>query len=121
MRDTVCLTDDWMSCADDFKWLAIETHVGFSTKFDGVMGMQSGADGDTSRLYIPYLFEKDVISENVFSFYLTDTSETSYIDFGTPNTSVMKYHEDGEEGIVWLDIVEDDPWWTNYITGFYWG
>ena len=22
---------------------------------------------------------------------------------------------------MWLDIVDDDPWWTNYITGFYWG
>ena len=83
--------------------------------------MQSGAHGDTSRQYVPYLFENGVISENVFSFYLTSSSGTSYMDFGTPNSSVMKYHTDDEEGIVWLDIVDSDPWWTSYITGFYWG
>ena len=120
--DSVCLLDEASSCAADFKWLAVERHEGFYTAFDAVMGMQSGADGNTDRLYVPYLFEQGLISEPTFSFYLTDLAETSYIDFGTPNTSVVKQRdENGDAEIVWLDIEDDDPWWTSELGGFYWG
>ena len=89
--------------------------------YDGTLGMQSGADGHTERLYVPFLWEKGIISEPTFSFYFADESETSYMDFGTPNESVMKYQGVGEESTVWLEVVENDRWWTSHITGFYWG
>jgi hypothetical protein len=40
----------------------------------------------------------------------------SYMDFGAPDDAVIN----GQE-IVWLDVVENDNGWTNYISGFKWG
>ena len=81
--------------------------------------MQSGADGNTTRLYVPFLHEKGIISEPTFSFYLSNLE--SYLDVGEPDTSVMRYDEDGDPEIAWLSVIEDDPNWSNHITGFYWG
>ena len=57
------------------------------------------------------------ITEKVFSFYLTDLDGSSYIDFGTPNTSVMSDPSD----IIYIDIIDDDVWWTAKIEGLRWG
>ena len=51
--------------------------------------MWSGADGSTDGLLVPYLYSQGVISEPSFSFYMTLTDETSYIDFGTPNPAII--------------------------------
>ena len=52
----------------------------------------------------------------MFSFYLTGHEEESYVDFGDYDRNVMK----NEEEIVWLDVIDNDRWWTNFITGFKW-
>ena len=44
------------------------------------------------------------------------TTGTTYIDFGTPNTSVMSDVAD----IVWIDSINRGGWWTNYVTGWRW-
>jgi hypothetical protein len=48
---------------------------GLQWSFDGILGMWSGASGLTSGLLVPYLYRKDVIGKNMFSFYLTNKSE----------------------------------------------
>ena len=65
---------------------------------------------------MPELFEAGVISESVFSFYLTDLSDNSYIDFGTPNTSVMT----SESDLIWIDSNNYRSLWTNNVTGWRW-
>ena len=70
-------------------------------------------------LYARQLYEDGVISENTFSFLLTNTpwvSGESYIDFGAPNTSVMT----SEDDIVWINSTTYGGWWTNYVTGWRW-
>lgn len=52
----------------------------------------------------------------MFSFYLTGREDDSYIDFGMYDKNVMV----SEKDIVWLDVLKNDRWWTNYITGFKW-
>lgn len=54
------------------------------------------------------MFSDSTITENVFSFYLTNLSGSSYIDFGTPNTAVMSDVND----IIYMDILSNDYWWT---------
>ena len=44
------------------------------------------------------------------------TTGTTYIDFGTPNTSVMSDPSD----IVWIDSTNYGGWWTNNVTGWRW-
>ena len=63
------------------------------------------------------MFADSTIDENVFSFYLTDQLGSSYIDFGTPNTAVMSDPAD----IVYIDIDDDNIWWTAPIQGMRWG
>ena len=55
----------------------------------------------------------------MFSFYLSAKGNESFIDFGTPNTSIMTHERD----IVWLDVISEidqQPWWTNKINGIRW-
>ena len=52
----------------------------------------------------------------MFSFYLTGHEDDSYIDFGAYN----KHAITDEDDIVWLNVKNNDRWWTNYITGFKW-
>ena len=44
------------------------------------------------------------------------TTGTTYIDFGTPNTSVMSDPSD----IVWIDSTNYGGWWTENVTGWRW-
>ena len=53
----------------------------------------------------------------MFSFLIAgDAGDTgsSYIDFGTPDTSVMT----SESDIVWLESTNVGGWWSNYVTGW---
>ena len=83
------------------------------------MGMWHGGQDPSETLFVPYLFSQGVISSNMFSFYLSTKGNESFIDFGTPNTSLMTHERD----IVWLDIIpeiDQQPWWTNKINGIRW-
>ena len=46
------------------------------------------------------MYSDSTIDEKVFSFYLTDLTGSSFIDFGTPNTSLMS----DPANIVYIDI-----------------
>jgi hypothetical protein len=121
--ETVCVNSDTSTCVTDYEFLEVNSQSGLQSEYDGYVGMVSGKSGDTGALLVPTLFEQGVISENKFSFYLTNDYDLidcpscqSYIDFGTPDASII-----GVQTIVWLPVVEDDKWWTNYISGFRWG
>lgn len=58
-----------------------------------------------------------MLTEEVFSFYLTGESGDSYIDFGTPNTAAMSDPAD----IVYIDILDNYYHWEEYVTGVRWG
>ena len=119
--DTVCVLDDPTTCAADFKWVAITSSTGtaLSEDTDGIIGMMESYTEYANALYVPELYAASIISENVFSFLLTDdagTTGTSYMDFGTPDVSVMT----SESDIVWIDSTNVSGWWTNNITGWRW-
>ena len=54
-----------------------------------MVGLSSGnsADVDTDFILTNKLLSDNVITEEKFSFYFSN-AQNSYIDFGTPNTSV---------------------------------
>ena len=52
----------------------------------------------------------------MFSFYLTGHEDSSYIDFGDYNKQAIT----DENDIVWINAIDNDRWWTNYVTGFKW-
>lgn len=65
---------------------------------------------------MPALCTAISLSECVFSFYLTGTSTSSYIDFGTPDSSIAKVDNDK----TWISIAENN-YWSSTIKGFRWG
>ena len=67
-------------------------------------------------MYVPELHKAGLISENVFSFFLTGSAESSYIDFGKPNESAMS----DEDDLVWIESKNIGGYWTNYVNGFRW-
>ena len=48
---------------------------------------------------------------------MTDLSGDSYIDFGAYNEAAMSDPAD----LIWIDIIDNDIWWTEYVTGVRWG
>jgi hypothetical protein len=68
-------------------------------------------------MLMPGLFADSTITENIFSFYMTGLDGASYIDFGTVDSSIVVNDAD----VVWIDIEDDDYWWTSSVTGFRWG
>ena len=73
-------------------------------------------DYDDSNLFMKRMVDSGAVTDAVFSFYLTDVDGDSYMDFGTPNRKVFSDPAD----LVYLDIVENDIWWTQTLTGFRW-
>ena len=117
--DWTCITNDDSTCVRDFTWVAISTASGLSVNEDGIVGMgySHTTDGHSDIIYVPELFKAGVITENVFSFLITgdaNTTGNSYIDFGTPDTSVMTSVND----ITWIPSTNVGGWWTSNITGW---
>lgn len=58
--------------------------------------MVSGKNEDTGPLFVPELYAAGKLSQNRFSFYMTNDYDVddcptcqSYIDFGEPDTSII--------------------------------
>lgn len=85
---------------------------------EGILGMWSGnfPDYDKSEMLMPGLCDDTLLTDCSFSWYLTGVSGTSYIDFGTPDSSIVT---DPSES-AWIDIAES-PWWSSTVKGFRWG
>ena len=121
--DTVCLADaeDATSCTADFKWLVVTEWAGdFASglPIDAMFGLSSGGDGDTAPLLMHSLYADGVVSENKFSIALKEGDEgptqgASHIDFGSPDPAAMT----DEADTVWLDVLNEDAYWTNSIRG----
>ena len=117
--DRVCPTTDTNSCADDFLFVAISSASGLRDYEDGIIGLWSGnySAANQDEMIMNKMFDDSTIDEKVFSFYLTDLANDSYIDFGTPNTAVMSDPAD----IIWIPIEDNDYWWTAKVQGLRWG
>ena len=77
--------------------------------------MNNGGSEDT--LYVSWMYSQNVITEPTFSWYMTGTGGTSYIDFGTPDASIIG---DGSS-IHWVDVTTTSSWWANKVTAMKWG
>ena len=92
------------------------------------MGSWFGGSGDAStktNLFVPKLAADGVISEAIFSFFLSLKAADSYIDFGTPDPAIVGADQ---SEIVWLDVLHDSDkyeykanYWVNEVRGLYWG
>ena len=115
--DRACPVNDETACAT-FQFTAISDESGLRDYEDGIIGLWTGNyfGYDDTKLIMPRLHEAGVFEDNMFSFFLTGTSGDSYIDFGTPNPAAMSNPDD----VIYIPIVDSDPWWTNYVSGFRW-
>ena len=114
--DKLCVTQDPASCTLGFKFLAVFYQNGFSASYDGILGMKSGANGNTDPLFVPHLYSQGLIAKNEFAFYTTGENGKSFFDLGAPNLSIMR----DPSKLVWLAC--DPTWskWVNSIKGFRW-
>ena len=117
--DRVCPTTDTASCANTFKFIGIKTQSGLRTFEDGICGMWSAfsSGGFEDTLYVTSLFQAGAITEPTFSWYMTNTGGQSYIDFGTPDASIIG---DGSN-IHWVNAIQTSSWWANYVYSMKWG
>ena len=109
--DSVCILDEPDACLPRFKWFASNYVEGMDDIY-GIIGMATGFHSGSGPNMIMSLYEGGVISEPVFGWYLSDMSDESYVDIGFLSAESIR---EGEE-LVWLPVVEDDFWWTNFVT-----
>ena len=117
-HDNVCPVTDADSCANDFRFVAIETVYGLDTQVDGLVGLWSGnkAAYDKTEMFMYTMIETSTITNNIFSFFLTGLDGDSYIDFGTPNPAAMS----DPSAILYIPIEDENYWWTSKISGIRW-
>jgi len=114
--DVFCPTSDSSSCTDNqFKFGVNDyksSDSNSSYSLDGVVGLSSGnsADADTDFILINKLLTDNVITEEKFSYYFSD-AQNSYIDFGTPNTSVYT------EAVAYVPIDSEQNYWAATFEG----
>jgi hypothetical protein len=72
----------------------------------GILGLWSGNTffNDPSVMMMPGLCADSSMTECVFSFYLTTTAGSSYIDFGAINTSIVT----DDTKIAKMDVLGDE-------------
>ena len=115
--DRTCPASDETSCAANFRFIAIKSQSGLKTTEDGICGMWSGQHASENTLYMTQLKAKGAVSEATFSWYMVDKSSTSYIDFGTPDASII-----GDGSLVlWIPVQSKSAWWQNTLYGLKWG
>ena len=77
-----------------------------------MIGLGSGntADIENEKVFLNKLLSDGVITEEKFSIYYSDV-ESTYIDFGTPNTNVYS------ESIAYIPIENENDDWVAAVTG----
>ena len=103
--DRVCLTQVTVSCVDEFKFSVVEEAERLKSYTYGNFGLWKGLQGsqDQSEMYVPRLKKAGVISEAIYSFYMTGEGGQSYVDFGSPDESIVGDYSK----VIWLDVIED--------------
>lgn len=78
-----------------------------------------GTDADkTGPDLIGTFYRAGILSQNIFSFALRSTSQTSYLDMGQVDESKMANPAD----LVNIPVVtEKNNWWTSYLSGVRFG
>ena len=117
-HDTVCTL--LSACVYEFEYFAIYEQFGIGEPIDGVLGLArpntfyySGYEGTGKStygpLYLQEMYQQGLIDQRTVSFYFNGR-ETSYVDFGTPQTNAMRNKDDME----WFDMIEDDFFWSTF-------
>ena len=71
---------------------------------------------DKSEMLMAGLCADIPLEDCSFSWYLTSEVDTSYLDFGKPNSSIVTDQNES----AWIDIDKDDLWWSSTVSGFRW-
>ena len=119
--DRVCPSLNTSACSFNQKLVAITKATGLHSEEGGILGLWSGniSEYDTSFMMMPGLCASSSMTECVFSFYITGTTGSSYIDFGAINESIVT----DTTKIAKMDILGDEGkgFWSQKVTGFRWG
>ena len=80
--------------------------------------MATDADNRYGPNYIKSLYSAGAITDPVFAFFFnSERFGSSYLDIGVIDQSRMSNVDD----LVTLPVVEEDFWWSNYVTGIKFG
>jgi hypothetical protein len=60
------------------------------------------SDYTTGPQYIDWLYDQGMIDEPIFSFYIGDTNEQSYVDIGFMDEKALKGGSIITSGFIWL-------------------
>ena len=110
--DSVCVADDPKACIKKFEWFNILYEEGMDDTH-GICGMSTGFTTDSGPLLVNSLYEEGLISEPVFGWFMSDETGTTYMDIGVLTKDSIR---EGDE-IIWMDVLDDDFWWANEVTG----
>ena len=120
--DRICLADNASCSSNDFKFYGIKSRgssVWPPVEYHGLVALGSGMQTGKSTLFVPSLHTSGVLSKNMFSVFIGQDVSDSYIDFGTPDVSIV-----GSEpwnDVKWVNIRTSSDYWENEVYGYRWG
>ena len=88
--DYVCVEGTLSKCtSQNFQFLAVKSTGSLSVlQADGVCGMQPPNAGAGTNQLVPMLFASGAIDANMFTMKLTESSATSFVEFGEPDSGL---------------------------------
>lgn len=119
----MCLSE--ALCINEFKFFLIYSQQGrqgfngIKEPVDGILGMCRGMPPEMARnkktyevgpLYVDNLKRQGITQANIFSFFLADPDQVSFVDFNGFASDRIKDKLESE--IVWLKIKDDFYWST---------
>ena len=112
VHDSVCVADDPSACIKKFEWFNVLYEEGMDG-IHGICGMSTGFADWSGPILVNSLYEGGIISEPVFGWFMSDQTGTTFMDIGMLSYDSIR---EGDE-LIWMDVLDDDFWWTNEITG----
>lgn len=78
----VCLDQTDTKCVQNFDIFMVTSQTGLPSVIAGIAGLSTDADSKWGPNLIKTLKESGVLSDSLFSFYLSSTSGDSFLDLG---------------------------------------
>lgn len=77
------------------------------------MGLAPSNQRSNSKLFIDELYSKGIISDRIFSFYITQDTDSSVATFGGYNLDVFA---GGNKTITWNSLINTNYWTVGLVS-----
>jgi len=95
----------------------VTAQSGFPSAASAISGLATDSDNSYGPNLIKQLRNASIITDAVFSFYLSKSGSSSYLDVGYVDPDAML----DSSNLIMIDILENNYWWAQKVTAIRFG